>query len=356
MTLIRYLFKKFIPTFLGAIFFFSIMLVLIDLLINLWTYIQCETPVSVILKIMLLYFPKSLWYGAPLAVLFAVSFTLSALYADNELTVIFASGVSLLRFTMPLLIFGAVLSVSFFWFENKLVVPAYREKVALQQSALGEERSSNNDRVVVLSDKGRAVYKADYYDDQNQRLYNLYVVLRDENMLLDMIVHADSAYWDEDRWILSNGIVYRWNGEQLQVSTGAYSVTERLTEIPDTFRNFEISVDEVNTEEAREYIRLLQRTGLPAAEARSVYYKKFAFPSIIFIVVFLSIGLSGKSRRNVLLVSLISCVSAAVLFYVTQMVTMYLAKFGYITPFAGAWTPVIIFVLISIGLVRFART
>ncbi len=356
MTLIRYLFKKFLPSFFAALFFFSIVLVLVDLLMNLWSYIQCETPGLVVLKIIALYIPKTLWYAAPLSVLFSVSFVLSSLYADNELTVIFASGVSLLKFTLPLLVFSALLSVGFFWFENTLVVPYYREKVALQNEALGEERSNNNDRVVVISEQGRVVYKADYYDDDNKRLYDLYVVFRNDDMTLDLILHADTAWWDEDRWNLSNGIVYRWNGESLDVSTGAFYLTERLTEVPETFRNFEISVEEVNSADAREYIQLLQRTGLPSAEARSVYYKKFSFPSIIFIVVFLSIGLSGKSRKNVLLMSLISCVSAAVLFYVTQMVTMYLAKFGYISPFSGAWAPVIIFIGISIGLVRHART
>ena len=78
--------------------------------------------------------------------------------------------------------------------------------------------------------------------------------------------------------------------------------------------------------------------------------------TIVFIVVFLSIGLSGRSRKNVLLLSLTASISAAVLFYVTQMLTMILAKFGYITPFAGAWFPVILFIFISIALLRTART
>ncbi len=76
----------------------------------------------------------------------------------------------------------------------------------------------------------------------------------------------------------------------------------------------------------------------------------------MFITVFLSIGLSGKSKKNVLLVSLALCVSAAVLYYVFQMVTMLMAKFGYLTPLAGAWLPVIVFIGISIVLLRFART
>ena len=86
------------------------MLVLVDLLMNLWQFIQNQVPVAKIGRLMLLYVPKTLWYAAPLAVLFGVAFTLSSLYANNELTVIFASGISLLKFTAPLLIFSFFLS------------------------------------------------------------------------------------------------------------------------------------------------------------------------------------------------------------------------------------------------------
>ena len=134
------------------------------------------------------------------------------------------------------------------------------------------------------------------------------------------------------------------------------SISGLLTEPPDTFKNFEINVEEVDTKTAREYIALLQRTGLPSAEALSVYYKKYSFPFVIFLVVFLSIGLSCKSRKNVLLVSLILCVCAAVSFYVLQMITMNFAKFGYIPPIAGGWFPVVLFTLISMALMKFAKT
>ena len=142
----------------------------------------------------------------------------------------------------------------------------------------------------------------------------------------------------------------------LLYSTNLTPVLDLLTEPPETFKNFEINVEEVDTKTAREYIELLQRSGLPSSEALSVYYKKYSFPSVIFLVVFLSIGLSCKSRKNVLLVSLILCVCAAVAFYVLQMITMYLAKFGYIPAITGGWFPVVLFTLISIVLMKFAKT
>ena len=66
--------------------------------------------------------------------------------------------------------------------------------------------------------------------------------------------------------------------------------------------------------------------------------------------------MTGKTRKNVLLISLASCIAASVLFYVTMMVTMILAKHGYISAFSGAWSPVIFFTIISVVLLRFART
>ena len=356
MTLYKYLAKKFLPCFLGALAFFSLILVLVDLLMNLWQFIQNQVPFSEIMRLMWLYVPKTIWYAAPLAVLFGVAFTLSSLYASNELTVIFASGISLFKFTFPLLIFSLILSVAFFLFDDNIVVPMYRNKVELQKVLMKEEQSKNNDKVVVLAEQGKYVYKADFYDDINKRLYNLYVIIRNDNGSLDSIIRADSAYFYEGRWVLSNGIVYTLLDNEMKVSTANRGYEDLLVEVPDTFQKFEISVEEVNTEDARAYIELLRRTGLPASEATSVYYKKYAFPAIIFIVVFLSIGLSGKSRKNVLLSSLILCVGSAVLFYVTQMVTMYMAKFDLISPFAGAWAPVFIFTIISIVLMRLART
>jgi len=95
--------------FAGALAFFCFVLLLVDLLANLWQYLLEGASLGVIARISFLYIPKAVSFSIPLAVLFGAAFTLSSLYASNELTVIFASGVSLLRFTLPLLIFQRTL-------------------------------------------------------------------------------------------------------------------------------------------------------------------------------------------------------------------------------------------------------
>lgn len=358
MKLVKYLFRRFSPIFIGAMGFFSLVLVLVDLMMNLWKFIQNEVPAIQVLYLMLLYVPKTLWYAVPLGILFAVAYTLSDLYANNELTAVFASGVSLTRFTVPLLVFSLGMSFALFFFEDKVVVPTYAKKKDLQKTFLSEKESLNNDSVVVLSDNGFIVYKAQLYEDAQKRLYDLVLVYRNEDKSLKAVIRADSAQWDEEKqlWRLQNPIEYEYLDGGINTKFPDSELTERLNEPSDTFRNNAVSIEEVNTRDARIYIDHLRKVGLPYNEELSVYYKKFAFPCIVFIVVFLSIGLSGKSRKNVLLISLSLSISAAVLFYVMQMVTMLLAKFGYISPFMGAWFPVFFFVVVSVVLLRYART
>jgi len=358
MKLVLYMYKRFMPVFAGAMIFFSFVLVLVDLLMNLWRFIQNQVPVHDVMNLMLLYLPKTVGYAMPVAILFAASYVLSELYASNELIVIFSSGISLRRFAFPLLALSVVLSFFLFFFEDNVIVPTYAEKVRTQNVLLNADMSKNNDRIVVLSEHGTVIYKADYYDDGQERLYRLYIVVRDEEKRPVCVIYSDTAAWDSNKrhWKLGGAFQYTFENEKIITENVRPEITQKLTEKPETFRNNTISVEEVSTREAREYIEHLQKAGLPSAEAKSVYYKKFSFPFVLFIVVFLSVGLSGRTRKNVLLISLFLCVGSSVLFYVTQMVTMLLAKFGYIPPVLGAWFPVFLFVIISYILVKYSRT
>ncbi len=356
MTLVKYILKKFIPLFAGSLLFFGFVLVLVDLFMNLWNFISNGVPAFTVFKIMLLYFPKALWYSAPLSILFAVSYTLSDFYANNELVAIFASGVPLISFTAPLLIFAFIMSFGLFYFEDKVVVSTYAQKVELQEISLHREKSLNNDKIVVMSNQGNVVYKADFYDNSTMRLYTVFIVVRNEDKTLNCVIRADSALWMEDHWKLSGSTKYTLKDGQIISGDVDEKTLSLLTEIPETFRNNTTSVETVSTKEAREYIAHLRRIGLPFNEPLSVYYKKYAFPFILFIVVFLSIGLSGKTRKNVMLISLASCITAAVVYYVFQMVTMLMARFGVLSPFMGAWLPVFVFVFVSFVLLKHART
>ena len=68
--------------------------------------------------------------------------------------------------------------------------------------------------------------------------------------------------------------------------------------------------------------------------------------------IILSAALVGRYKKNVLLMSLLISLIAATLYYVTQMVTMLLAKNESVSPAAGAFAPIIIFSALVLALFK----
>lgn len=358
MKFVQYILRKIIPFFLGSLVFIALILNLVDLFMNISKYLEQNVPAKEVLRVMELYTPKTIWYAAPIAFLFSVTYILSDLYAKNEMVALFASGISLFRFIIPILIFSAICSVGMFFLEDKLVVSTLEKKEALQKELLGEVENANNDNIVVLSDNSKIIYKAKKYKDSTKRLENVYFVFRDDEMRPDVIIYASTALWDEENesWKLQNATQYTYINNSLEITPISKEYTERLTESYEIFRKKTVNVESVNSTDAKIYIEHLKKAGLPFYEQLSVYYKKFAFPFILFIAAFLAVGVTGKTRKNVLLISLSLSIVAVVLFYVFQMMTMVLAKTQVMTPFMGAWLPDIVFTVIAIILLKFSRT
>ncbi len=358
MKFVEYILRKLIPFFIVSLIFIALILNLVDLFMNISRYLEMDVPAKDVFKVMLLYIPKTIWYAAPIAFLFSVTYILSDLYAKNEMEALFASGVSLFRFVLPVLITGALLSVGMFFLEDKLVVNTLEQKTALQKKLLDQEESANNDNIVVLSDSGKIIYKARRYRDSAKRLENVFFVIRDDNKKLEAIIHAQLALWNEEKhlWELENPVQFINTGESLEKTGVSDEFTSLLTESYEIFRKNTLDVASVNAADAKVYVNHLKKAGLSYNEPLSVYYKKFSFPFILLIAAFLAVGLTGKTRKNVLLISLSLSIAAVVLFYVFQMVTMVLAKTGVITPFMGAWLPDIVFLFIAGFLLKFSRT
>lgn len=359
MRFTRYIFRMYVPLLLGTLSLFVLGFEIVDLFMNIWKYLFNAVPVKVVMHILLLYIPKTVTFALPLSMLFSTCYMLCILSSQNELIAVFASGISYIKLMMPLFIFAFAMSLSYFVFEDRVVVPCYKKYQELKNTALHIVENADNTNIVIRSENGKMIYKVQMYNDSEKKMYGLLIVIRGEDNSLDSIVLADSALWNDTMncWMLTSPVLYKVdeNGG-MHYSSGTEHVEPLLTEKPEVFKNNRTDVETISIKDAREYIRYLQRTGLPSGEALSVYYKKFSFSYIMLIVTFLAVGLSGRSRKNVIVVSMMLSLAAAVSFYVLQMITMLLAKFGIVTPAVGAWFPVVVFMAISFALLKYSRT
>ena len=355
MILDKYLIRQFFPIFFIAVSMFAFLLLLIDMFSNLIRYINNEVPLTMILKISLFYVPKSFSYALPISLLFAAAYTLGDLYARNELTTIFSSGIPFWRFSVSLVAIGLAASIFSFFLDDAIVIPTLKTKNDLSRRALHQYVTEGNSDVVIKARNGRLVYSVDFFDSDKNILNGVSVVETDDNGEFLSEIRAASAAWKEDSyWEFSNAVIYQYEGELLRVRP--LPPTTDYREHPDIFRRKAVNIDDLPAKEAGLLVKDLRAAGLPFFEAQAKYFHRFSFSATPLIVMILSISMGGRFRKNILLMSLFASLSAAVVFYITEMLSMTMGRLNYIHPFVGAWFPVFLFILIGGVLLWSAKT
>jgi lipopolysaccharide export system permease protein len=354
MILDRYLLRQFFPVFVVAAVMFMLLLSLIDLFANLWRYLNYEVPFREILRVCYYYLPKSFSYALPISLLFAAAYTLGDLYARNELTSIFSSGIPFWRFSLSLILVGFLASVFAFFFEDAVVVPTFRVKNDLSRLYLHQQRTENNSDIVIKARNGEVIYSVDYYDTRSNTLNGLSIVEQTPEGAFIALVRAPQARWTGEYWELDNALMYQWQDGLLRAQS--LEGLDVYREHPDTFRRNAVAVEDLQVKEAGLLARDLKAAGLPFIGAQAEFYHRFSFCTVSLVVMVLSISMGGRFRKNILLMSLLTSLGAAVLFYVSEMISMMMAKLGYIPPLAGAWFPVALFIILGALLLRNAKT
>ena len=350
----RYLIKQFLPVFFIASCMFILIICMVDLFVNLSRYLNFEVSAANIFRVTFLFVPKAFSYALPISLLFAAAYTLGDLFARNELTSIFAAGIPFWRFSRSIVIIGLIASVLSFFFDDRIVIPTLKSKNDLSNVLLRRERSDFQADIVVRARGGNLVYAVDYFDGEVGIIIGLSIIEQDDEGNLISLIRAQRAHWREYYWDLVSAIVYRWDDGILRFQHMPF--TDEFREEPETFRRNLVNIEELHFQDARLLIEDLRIAGLPFVSALVDYHHRFSFSAVSLVVIMLSISMGGRFRKNILLMSLFASIAAAVVFYVIEMLTMMMARMGYIPPIIGAWFPVFIFVIIGFLLLKTAKT
>lgn len=351
-TVDAYVASSFIPVLVVSLTFFVLLIEMADLFANIVQYVQNEVPLASIGLSMLYHLPTSVSWALPIATLFSVSFTLGTMYAHNELIVVFGSGISLTSFMAPLVILAMALSVSYFFFEDGVVIPSTIKKRELSRAMLRSGEPGGFSDVTILASDRRAIWNVKYFDRRNEAMTGVIIVERDEDGAFLARLNAQSASWTGTSWRFTGVRRFYWKAGILADESLASWEDPSLSEPPGSFHGGGKPMAEMPLEDAMPHLSFLKRAGLPSAAQEAELLRRFAYALTPLVVTLLSVALVGRFKKNVLLMSLLLSLVSATLYYVTQMITMLLAKNESISPAAGAFAPIAIFALIVAALLR----
>lgn len=122
--LIRYCLREELKLFGAALFFFSGLLLLGQVINMLRMVLNQGIPLFRVLSVVLLWFPTGVSYAIPMSLLFAVLIGYGQMAQEEELTAIRAAGVAPAQLLSPALMLGVMLSVALFVNEAWVAPPA----------------------------------------------------------------------------------------------------------------------------------------------------------------------------------------------------------------------------------------
>jgi lipopolysaccharide export system permease protein len=230
--LTRYLLREMIVPFLIGQAAIVMMLTGSVLYNNANLFLQYQIPVSYVIRLALYFIPFLIHMTMPVAMAVAASLAVSRLSRDSEITVMRASGVSLVRIFMPIFVTGLIVSIADFYFGEFVIPPT----ILRYQTVIGELPSKIRQLTppagtyIVASDQSyvigvRSMIPRPGYIEMHGVSLIAGFKLFDSTM--PFVASSDTGRYQNGEWIMDDAMVYfydlndpqKWQRQQIHKLT-----------------------------------------------------------------------------------------------------------------------------------------
>lgn len=349
-TLDRYIVGSLLRYTFWAVALLVLVLTLFDLFSHLDSYVSRHVAWSTIVRLSLFYIPQAVVYAIAPAALFAATYFLSLLNANNELIVLYTAGIPYYRIAAPILFLGLLFSFAQGACNEAIAIPLTVERTTLANAALGIQKSSDASNVILQDAQGTYVLYAARYYEQQQRISSPLVVFFDDQGQLTERIDASSGWYNGEYWVLEDTTLYTIDTDGMAVSVerqAEYHDT-RISLEPALFRNLSSDIRTMELNSALRYVRQLKTINYGHYREYATDLADRIYANLNpFILVCISCSVVFRWKKNVLVLSILSSLSVAVVYYVMRMVSLIFAKQGVIAPSLAALAPMAILMVLA---------
>jgi LPS export ABC transporter permease LptG len=289
---------------------------------------------------------------APMAVLLAVLITFGLLDKSSELTAMKATGFSIYRATLPVIVVSGIFAAGMFVFDQLYIPHTNREQEILRDEIKGKPPQTylQADRKWIFGQNNEIYYYRLFDPDQNI-FGGISIFEFDPNTFqLRRRIHAEHATWEPrlQKWVFEQGWVRTLNGASIQdYRTFDVTTFNELMEDPSYFKKEVKQSSEMNYDELRQYIDDLQQSGFDTVRLKVQLQKKIAFPLITLVMAVLAIPFAASGRRGGALVGVAVALGIAVVYWVTAGLFEAMGDANQLPALLAAWAPDFIFGLVG---------
>ena len=294
--------------------------------------------------------PSLIYLMAPMSVLLAVLITFGLMQKSSELTAMKATGFSIYRATLPVIILCGLFAAGLFVFDQVYIPHTNKRQEILRNQIKGKPPQTylQADRKWIFGESNQ-IYYYQVFDPDVDRFGGITVFEFDPaTFQLTRRIHADGAHWEPGmkKWVFENGWVRSLNGASIQeFRTFDVATFKELGEDPSYFKKEVRQSSEMDYEELRNYIQDLQQSGFDTIRLKVQLQKKIAFPLITLVMAVLAIPFSAQGRRGGALAGVAIALGIAIVYWVTAGVFEAMGNANQLPAILAAWAPDFIFAL-----------
>lgn len=292
--------------------------------------------------------PLMIYQLAPLATLVATLVTLAILAKNNEVIAFKASGISLYRLVLPLTLAGCLLAGGMFLLDDTYLPYANQRQDALRNEIKGRPAQTyfQPARQWIFGENDK-VYNYELYDPDRQFFGGLSVFELDPGTFqIHRRIYASRATWEasESAWVLTGGWVRDFeNGKVTKFSAFKADSFPELSEPPSYFRREVRQYYQMNWRQLGAYIASLRQAGFDTSRLSVQWQKKFAFPLIAAIIVFLGAPFAFLVGTRGAVSGLAVAVGIGIVYWASAALFEAMGSIGQLPPLLAGWAPDAIF-------------
>lgn len=296
--------------------------------------------------------PYFLYNTAQYGVLLAVLITLGLMQRSNEVTALKATGISVYRIIIPVLLVAVMVAAALFVSDQFYLPHTNKRQDALLSKIKGKPAQTylNPYRRWIFGQHSTIFYYQLFDSDKNQ-FGDLSVFQFDPAtfQLVDRI-YSDRATWDArlQRWVCSSGWERSFAGPAIRdYHPFDVSTFNSVSEPPDYFKKEVRQSLEMNYEQLRRYIHDLQQSGFEVVKLKVQLQKKIAFPVITFVMGVLAIPFALSAGKRGAMAGVATAIGIAVVYSVVSGLFEAMGNISQLPPVLAAWSPDVIFALVG---------
>ncbi len=292
--------------------------------------------------------PYFLYNTTPLSMLLAVLVTFGLLQRSNEITAIKATGISLYRIIVPVLIASTLVGGVLFLSDQLYLPYTNKRQDALRNQIKGKPAQTylRPDRKWIFG-QHNDIYYYQFFDPDRDVFAGVTVFQFDPHTF--QITHritADRAHWSEqmERWVYEAGWERSLNGSAIDSYHKFDAATyPQLAEQPAYFKKEIKQSSEMSYDELRHYIRDLEQSGFDVVRLRVQLQKKIAYPLITLVMAMLAIPFALSAGKRSAVAGIATAIGIGVVYWTISGLFEAMGNLSQLPPAVAAWSPDLVF-------------